>query len=425
MIIYKLFIQFGKKLSILILFTVFYANAQQVLTLEQCYNFAKQNHPISSKSEILANQSNWEIQSLEAQKYPKIDFEAQATYQSDVIVLPISLPNISIDSPDKDQYKTTITISQLIYNGGLIDTQKELKKLQFETQTKDVEVQLHNLKGQINQIYFSILLAQQKEEIFTKKIAQLEDKKIEIEKLISNGSTYESSVEPIQVKIFELTQSKIELDYSLKQLYHQLSLTTGISIESNTLLEIPNNTVLDENPRTELAVFDLKKQTIELQSELLKRQTFPKIMAFGTAGYGKPGLNMLNNSFDDYFLAGLKIQWNIFDFQTNKKQQMANNLNLDLIENQEAIFLWQQNNTVQNYNSEIEKIKNLILSDLQIIEYRKKIVETASKQLKHDLITSSEYTAEINNLLEAEINQKTHEIQLALAKTNYKITLYE
>jgi len=56
---------------------------------------------------------------------------------------------------------------------------------------------------------------------------------------------------------------------------------------------------------------------------------------------------------------------------------------------------------------------------------QKKILATAEKQLKHDLITTADYTEELNKLLETEINQKKHEIQMLLAKANYKITLFE
>lgn len=66
--------------------------SQEKLSLTQCYTLALENHPLQGKSEILQNQTQWELQSLEAQKYPRLDAEVQATYQSDVMLLPISLP---------------------------------------------------------------------------------------------------------------------------------------------------------------------------------------------------------------------------------------------------------------------------------------------------------------------------------------------
>ena len=316
-------------------------------------------------------------------------------------------------------------MSQLIYNGGVIDAQKELKKTQLSSLGKEIDVQLHPLKSQINQIYFSILLTQQKIEVLNENISQLRDRKVEIEKLIATGSIYESAVEPIQVKILELTQNIVELNATKVQLFDQLSLTTGEKINANAVLEIPKSSGLEEKPRAELELFELQKNAVDLQTGLLEKQTLPKISAFATAGYGKPGLNMLNNNFDDYYIAGVKLQWNVFDFHANKKQRLATEFNKDLIDNQKQVFEWNQKNAAQNYQSDILKYQTLLQTDQEIINYRKKIVETAEKQLKHDLITPSDYVSEVNKLLEAEINQKTHEIQLALAQSNYKITLYE
>lgn len=398
--------------------------SQEKLTLTQCYTLALENHPLQGKSEILQNQTQWELQSLEAQKYPRLDAEVQATYQSDVMVLPISLPNISIESPDKDQYKATLTASQLIYNGGFIQTQKSLKEAQLATQKTEVEVQLHPLKNQINVLYFNILLLQQKMEILTNSISQLQSKEAEIQKLIATGSTYESALEPVQVKILELTQQLVEINAQKTQLYDQLGLVIGQKISPNTHLEIPL-TLGETQPRSELAWFEFQKNNVDLQTELLKKQTFPKVTAFGTAGYGKPGLNMLSNSFDDYYIVGLKAQWNVFDFHANKKQREALLLQKELIDNQRQVFEWNVNQTAENYKLEVVKYQTLLQTDVEIIQYRKKIVETADKQLKHDLITTSDYTAEVNKLLEAEINQKTHEILMALAQANYNTTLYE
>lgn len=398
--------------------------SQEKLSLTQCYTLALENHPLQGKSEILQNQTQWELQSLEAQKYPRLDAEVQATYQSDVMLLPISLPNISIEAPDKDQYKATLTASQLIYNGGFIQTQKSLKEAQLATQKTEVEVQLHPLKNQINVLYFNILLLQQKMEILTNSISQLQSKEAEIQKLIATGSTYESALEPVQVKILELTQQLVEINAQNTQLYDQLGLVIGQKITPNTHLEIPQ-TLGETQPRSELAWFELQKNNVDLQTELLKKQTFPKVTAFGTAGYGKPGLNMLSNSFDDYYIVGLKAQWNVFDFHANKKQREALLLQKELIDNQRQVFEWNVNQTAENYKLEVVKYQTLLQTDVEIIQYRKKIVETADKQLKHDLITTSDYTAEVNKLLEAEINQKTHEILMALAQANYNTTLYE
>lgn len=398
--------------------------SQEKISLNYCYQRAYENHPLTGKAEILQRQTDSDIDALRAQQMPKLDFEAQATYQSDVIKLSLPIPNLSVTPPDKDQYKATLTASKMIYNGGLYSLQKNLKMAQNEMQNTEIQMQLHGIKMQINQVYYGILLAQQKNLVVLQNIAQLQDKKREIEKMIATGSTYESAVEPIAVKILELQQNAVELQNTKNQLVTQLSKLTGISINNDVVLDaLP--TLNENKPRSEYQLFEQQKAITQQQVDLLKAQTMPKISAFATAGYGKPGLNMLDNTFKDYYLAGVKLQWNVFDFKANQKQRQTTLLQQDLVDNQKQVFEWNQNVASENYRTEIDKYQKLLQSDNEIINYRKKIVITADKQLKHDLITTADYTAETNKLIEAQINQKTHEIQMALAQANLNVTLFD
>jgi hypothetical protein len=82
----------------------------------------------------------------------QIDLNAQATYQSDVTSLPISLPNVTVNPPNKDQYRAT-DVNQLIYNGGLIDATAKIKEAQTKTLQQQTEVNLYQLRSRINQLY--------------------------------------------------------------------------------------------------------------------------------------------------------------------------------------------------------------------------------------------------------------------------------
>jgi outer membrane protein TolC len=399
--------------------------AQQSLNLEQCYQWAQENHPLSAQEALLNQQNDWEKKSLLAQKYPQLNTEAQATYQSDVVSLPISLPNIHIDTPDKDQYKATLTAGQLIYNGGLIDTQIKLKNTELLSRQKENDIQLHELKNQINVLYFNILLSQEKMNILDKNEQLLNDKKNEIQKLINAGTTYEAMLEPIEIKLLELSQSKMELATTQGQLWGQMEQIIGKTLARNTILELPKSTIKTSIPRVEYQLMELQSEAVDTRSELLKKQTSPRVTAFATAGYGKPGLNMLDNSWQDYYIAGVKLQWNAFDFGANKKQRQALEINKDIIANKKEVFQWQQDLLIKNHRAEIEKYKALIATDNRIIVYRQKMLETAEKQLKHELITPADYTQAVIDLQQAEINLQTHKIQQSLAITQLNTTLYD
>jgi len=410
----------------LLLVSTFGVLAQEVLTLETCYNLAEKNHPLQQKIDLLEIQNELEQDILSIHKLPKFELAGQATYQSDVVQIPISLPNLEIESPNKEQYKATFTASQLIYNGGLIEAQQKSKKADFEAKKQEVSVKVHQLKNQINQLYFSILLIDQTKLVLEKNTDQLQEKITEIESLINNGIASENAPDPLKMKVLELQQKNIELLANRSELLNKLGLLIGKSLTNTTQISLPQVYISEhQNKRPELALFELQKNIVNANTEILKKSNYPKISAFGTGGIGNPGLNMLDNSLQEFYMVGAKVQWNVFDWSANKKQAQALIINKDIIEVQKDVFEWQQNIAANSFHAEIEKYNTLLQSDKKLISLQKKILATAEKQLKHDLITTADYTEELNKLLETEINQKKHKIQMLLAKANYKITLFE
>lgn len=85
-------------------------------------------YPLAKQADLLKRKSTYEINNLNKGKLPKIDLNAQTTYQSEVTQLPIRSPNVTINPLNKDQYRATLDVNQLLYNGVqlmLILTKKE------------------------------------------------------------------------------------------------------------------------------------------------------------------------------------------------------------------------------------------------------------------------------------------------------------
>ena len=329
---------------ILILFLTgiaFSLKAQDRISLEQCYASAEKNHPLQAQIDLLNRKTGLELTLLDKQKLPELRLDAQATYQSDVVALPVNLPqNMQIDPPNQEQWKTTFTARQLLYNGGLIHRQKNIKKATSEVQKQEIKVTIYRLKKQINQLYFSILKLDKNREILQKNSLQLEQKIQEIQHRIKRGVVPETAADPLQIKRLELRQKISSLRNSKRQLQEKLGLLTGLDMAGKHL-DLPD-VYISENreERPEIALFDLQKQVLTQQEQLLKKQRYPKLIAFGTGGAGNPGLNMLDNSTQAFYIVGAKLQWQIFDWNTRKTQRQALAVNREIIDNQKQIFNW-------------------------------------------------------------------------------------
>jgi len=410
-----------KVVFILIVTMSLSAFAQQKVTLNDCYNLVEINYPLVKQHQLLAQQNQIDKKIITNSKLPQFNIDAQATYQSDVVEVPI--PNSNIESLNKDQYRATFSVNQLIYNGGLTNAALKVKLGQLKTKQKQLDANIYQLKTQINQLYFSVLLTQETYKLLEAKKRQLQSKLKEVKSGIKYGVLLPASDSVLEAELLKIKQQFIEVESRKSSLIETLSSLIGQSLSSLTEFEVPliKTQLQTEINRPELDLFQFKKEEINNQEMLISKQNAPKLNGFATGGYGNPGLNMLDNSFQPFYTVGVKLHWNVFDWNTNKRKQETVAINKDIIENETEIFKLNTNIELNKQQQEIQKISAFINSDLEIITLREKVLKTIDSQLKNGVITSSTYITEFTNLFEAENTLLKHRIQIQLAKANYNI----
>jgi outer membrane protein TolC len=336
----------------------------------------------------------------------------------------IQIPNSPIPAINKDQYRATLSVNQLIYAGGLINASINEKTAVLKTQQKQVEVSIYQLKQQINQLYFSILLLQAQKDLLTAKKDQLESKLKEVNSGILNGVLLPASNKVLEAELLKIKQQFSELNQNKLSLVQTLSALIGKKITINTVFENPEVSIdfKTEVTRPELELFQLKKTQIETSKTMLSKQNAPKLLGFATGGYGNPGLNFLDNTFQTFYTVGLKVNWNVFDWNANSKKRESLTINKDIIDNEEEIFKLNTAIALNKQQVEIDKILELIKADSEIITLRKDVLKSAASQLRNGVITTSAYITELTNLYEAENNMNRHHIELLLVKANYNVT---
>ena len=410
------------RLLITILLTSTILWSQQQISLDECYDLVAVNYPIAKQSYLLEKKNALELEVIGNEKLPQLDFNAQATYQSQVINVPI--PNSEIEPPNNDQYRATLSVNQLIYAGGKINALYNLKKTSLKTLQKQVEVNLYQLKKQVNQLYFSILLTQEKNALLKSKQEQLQVKLKEVKSGIKNGMVLPTSDKVIEAELLKITQQFTAINQTKESLIRTLSVLISKDISETTIFQKPEIYTQKnaEIIRPELELFQLKKEEINYSEEMISRNNYPTLFGFATGGYGNPGLDPLDNSFQTFYTVGVKLNWNVFDWNSTKKQRQVITINKGIIDTEAAVFSLNTKIELTQLQTEIGKYSEFIESDSKIILLRNEVLKSAASQLKNGVITSSAYITELTNLYEDENNLKTHKIQLLLVKANYNIT---
>ena len=400
------------------LITVF-GYSQNTLDLKNCYDYLKVNYPLIKQQAIFEQQNEMELSVIKAKTLPQFYLNAQATYQSEVTEVPFS--NAGIEPLNKDQYRATLTANQLLYNGGKIKATQNLQNITTKRKHQEVEVGLYQLKQRVNQFYFSILLLDDQIKLLEARKQQLNSKLKEIKSGIVNGVLLPISDKIIEAELLKVLQQTKEASNNRLKLISSLSTLIGISIDAETKFQRPT-IMLTENQvlnRPELGLFDLQKQEINQQKNILSKALMPKLNGFATGGYGNPGLNMLKNDFRAYYIVGFQLNWNVFDWNGNKKKREVLNFSKELVDTQEEIFKLNTNTALNEQKKEIETLKDTVIIDQQLISLQKEVVTASDSQLKNGVITSSQYITELTKLYEVENLFNQHKTELELAKANY------
>ncbi len=392
------------------------------LTLPTCWQAAEKNYPLQGQKGIYTELSEVRTSLLRKNYLPTLTLNAQATYQSDVTELPIKLPFITIPEMAKDQYKASLDVQQLIFDGFSTQRQKNVEKASLETDKQSVEVELYKVRDRINQLYFSILLIQQNQKIMKNSMEVLDEKIIKAQSMVKNGVLLQSQLDAFIAEKLKLTQNISELNENRKGQLGMLNELTGMNLTENIQLTVPTMPVTSESStinRPELELFNLQQNKLDLTGKVVQTKSYPRLYGFGQAGYGRPGLNMLSSDFDTYYLIGAKLSWTLWNWGQTKEEVKTFQLQKQLIQKQKEAFEQGIRANQQRDKAEFEKFNLLIENDMEILSLRKRIRQTSSSQFDNGTLTSSDYVQDHNAETQAVILLETHKIQLLKAKYDY------
>lgn len=411
-----------------LLFTGSQALAQDkpLLTLEQCYSAASTNSPLAQQKALTIVAGNMAEKNQNLKWLPQVDLNAQATYQSAVTSFPAKLPGITVDELSKDQYKGTLDIVQPVYDGGVISTQKKLQHATTNVESQRVEVDLYQLRAKVNGYFFTVLLMEEYTRLMNLVKEDLNNNIKKVSAQAVNGIATNSNVDVLKAELLKTSQKITEFNATRKAAIQMLEILTGTAIGENTLFIKPSgaaNTGEAVVDRPELKLFDFQKQQFQLQSKLVSARTNPKFSFFANGGYGKPGLNMLKNEFQWFYLGGVKLSIPITGQFTKQRDQRVIKIQEQIVDRQKENFLNNSRQLLVQQKSEVDKYRELVSTDTEIVSLRTRIKENASVRLANGIITSSDYITELNAENQAMLTQKLHEIQLLQSQYNYKLIL--
>lgn len=403
-------------------------------TLNECHRLARENYPEIKQYDLISKTESYSLSNAARSWIPQIGFAAQATWQTDVPTLPdvltgmLGQQGVKMPGMEKDQYKVALELNQNIWDGGKSKADRAIARSEAEEQRAATDVNLYALEERVNNIYFGILLFDERIEQMNLTKELLQSNLEKVRSLCQNGIATQSDVNVIEAEVLTIGQQIVRLETSRNSFRRVLEILIGQPI-GEAKLQRPSVTypTILESARPELAFFDAKINSLKAQEQLVKSSTRPRFNLFAQGYYGYPGMDMfegmLNNDWSWNALVGVKVSWNIGAFYTKK-----NNLNKlrtaqQQIDVQRDIFLFNTSLQTTENSGEIESLKRALADDEKIVQLRRSVREAAESKLENGIIDTNDLLRKITEEAQASTARSAREIELLMAIYELKHTV--
>ncbi|MBE0649261.1 MAG: TolC family protein [Bacteroidales bacterium] len=394
----------------------------QPVSLQECLQKAVENFP--KEKQLQYNQQTYQLKEeiLNKNYLPSLNLNGQASHQSDVTSISIPLPGVNIPTISKNMYKMNLDLQQLIWDGGMTSSQKKLENNSYQISDQQVKISTYQQKQRVAILYFNILFQQQNLKVLHVLLQDLNARITDAQAGLANGAILASDVDVLKVSQMQTQQAIIENQEDTKGLLDEMDELTGIKIQSANQLKTPEFEETQfpfENNRPEFRLLTLQQNNIKDLKKIYTAKRMPTLAAFGQAGYGRPGYNMLNNDFKTYYMFGVQLHWNIFDWNHVKKEKQVLSIQKNILQTEKETFDQNLRVEYKKQLAAIEKYQKLVNTDQQIVNLQDQVVTTSQTKLKNGTITPADYLIQLNKKIKAMLTMDAHHLQLLFTKYQY------
>ena len=398
------------------------------LTLDECRRQAQANYPLVRQYGLIEKAREYDLSNAGKGYLPQFSLSGKATYQSEITRLPVEIPGIDVKTAPKDQYQVMLEVQQTLWDGGDIRSRKRLTRAASDVEMEKKNVDMYALNDRVKQLFFGILLLDEQLKQNQLLLDDLGRTHKQVSDYIANGIASQSDLDAVSVEQLNTKQRRVELETSRRAYLNMLSAFIGKEVSSETSLVKPP---LEEtgavegglNNRPELRWFDAQGEQLRVQEATLNTRLMPRFGLFVQGAYGNPGLNMLKDESDTYYIAGVRMSWNFGSLYTLKNDRRRIDNNRRRIESSRDVFLFNTRLEATRQDANVISMRRQMADDNEIIRLRENIRRAAEAKVENGTLTVTDMLREITNENLARQTKALHEVQLLMNIWQLKYTL--
>lgn len=401
-------------------------------TLEACQQAAERNYPLIREYGLIEKTTELTLSNIRKGWLPQLSALAQGTVQSDVTAFPPQMQalyeqmGLEMEGLGKGQYRLGIDVQQNIYDGGNMESRKEVARRQGELEATQNEVKVYQVRRSVNEMYFSLLLVEAQIRLNDDLQQLLEANEQKLASMLQRGTAAESDWQSVKAERLNARQQLTSLLAQRSALRRMLSTFCGIEVKDVEKPPLVQPETDARNMRPELKAIDAQLRLADAQEKALATAWRPKIGLFAQGYYGYPGYNM----FEDMLkrtpswnaMVGARITWNIGALYTRRNDNAKIRLQRESAEVGRERFMLENQMQQIGQDENIMRYSRLMADDEEIITLRQNVRKAAESKLEHGIIDVNDLLKEINGENAARIGQAIHEIEMLKEIYDLKFT---
>lgn len=399
-------------------------------TLEECQQAAERNYPLIVQHDLIAHTTDLTVDNIQKGWLPQLTATAQATYQSAVTAWPDEMKGlmqqmgVDMKGLAKDQYRIRIDLQQTVFDGGMINAQKQVAREQGAVKQAQLDVDLYQVRQRVNEMYFGLLLLDDQIRLNgdLQKLLTASEKKLT--SMVKHGTAAQCDLNNVIAERLNVVQQETTLESQRRVLLAMLGTFCGL--EMNQVIKPAAIESVEGNNRPEIRLIDSQLRLADAQDKALKAALLPRVGVFAQGYYGYPGYNMFKDMMGRDWswngMVGARLTWNIGALYTHRNDKAKVQLQRETAQNQREVFLFNNRLEQMQHNEAIERYRSLMSQDQEIIALRGQVRKAAESKLSHGIIDVNDLLRDINSENAARVQQSIHEIEMLKQMYDLKYT---
>jgi outer membrane protein len=432
------------KFFFIIIFLLWIVPLQAQLTVTECVKIALANNPGLIVAESETKIVTEDVHQAWSSFLPSLDFSGSYRRQSIVPELNLSSIKIPIGGQEispfqggafqlgmLDNYDFKLTLSQPIFTGFRLSNRWKATKAMASTKTEELMKNRSDLVYKVETAYANVLKAQKFLQIAQSANGQVEAHLKDVDNFVNQGMAKKDERLKVQVKLSEAELTIIQAENAIKMAKVALENLIGQKLPSDATFaptevqesvspEVSSSIQKAYVERAELRSLNYAKEAGLASIKIARGDMFPSLVAFGTLGYGKPGLDFIKKEWMDYWLVGVGTEWNLWSWGKTKSQVQQAKLKVDCITEtgrqvRDAIEL-----DVTQACLLIEETRQRLQLTTIMEDQAAESFRVTENSYKQGLATHTDFFDAQSELTRAQLQKAQAEIDAALAKANWR-----